>query len=490
MKKCPYCAEDIHDAAVVCKHCKSPLTSAPAGKAPSAPSTSQEVDLKKVGKILGLTVIALAALRFWYIGVPAAVAWYLFKARKHKFNQRTNIIATAVVATVFIGSAVILGYINRAPSLTITDPQSGTSVQAKTVTIKGIVSPPSASIAVTGRNVSVNGDGSFTAEAPLNEGDNAVTVVATNGGKVKTASVTIKRILTPEETAEQERLKAEANAKKQAELAAQQKARAAADAQAKAAQAAFDKSKAGQLCKQHPDWTRQECQNVADGKFTDGTYIVGADIQPGTYRTRNGSHNCYYARLSGFGGLSSDIIANDNTDAPAVITIAATDKGFESSHCGIWTKDLSAITPSRTNTPASITVSTPSSPSPLIAQAPTQAPQADRTSILAILKANASSKWGTDYEMVQYQYNNQVQAYDWVMAQTAYPSIMAKAESRWGNDYEMVKYQYNNQVDAYNWVMAQTAYPDIMASAKQKWGDDYEMVKYEYNNQVQAYKGL
>lgn len=116
--------------------------------------------------------------------------------------------------------------------------------------------------------------------------------------------------------------------------------------------------------------------------------------------------------------------------------------------------------------------------------------QTDRAGMLAILKADASSKWGTDYQMVQYEYNNQVQAYDWVVAQTKYPDIMTKAKTKWSNDYQMIKYEYNNQSEAHEWITAQTEYPDIMASAKQKWSDDYQMVKYEYNNQVQAYKSL
>ena len=74
-------------------------------------------------------------------------------------------------------------------------------------------------------------------------------------------------------------------------------------------------------------------------QFGDGTFVVGKDIQPGTYRTREASSGCYYARLSGFGGISDQIIANNNTDAPAIVTIASTDKGFESTRCGTWTKE-------------------------------------------------------------------------------------------------------------------------------------------------------
>jgi hypothetical protein len=83
--------------------------------------------------------------------------------------------------------------------------------------------------------------------------------------------------------------------------------------------------------------------------FSDGTFVVGNDIQPGTYRTREASPGCYYARLKGFGGTVDDIIANDNTDYPAIVTISPTDKGFESNNCGTWTKDLSAITASKTS---------------------------------------------------------------------------------------------------------------------------------------------
>jgi type II secretory pathway pseudopilin PulG len=72
--------------------------------------------------------------------------------------------------------------------------------------------------------------------------------------------------------------------------------------------------------------------------FTDGTFQVGSDIQPGTYRTQTGSPGCYYARLSGFTGTIDDILANNNTDNPAIVTILPSDKGFESKRCGTWTK--------------------------------------------------------------------------------------------------------------------------------------------------------
>lgn len=76
---------------------------------------------------------------------------------------------------------------------------------------------------------------------------------------------------------------------------------------------------------------------------------MGKDIQPGTYRTRVGSANCYFSRLSGFSGELKDILANENTDDPVIVTVAPGDAGFKSERCGTWTQDLSPITKSKTS---------------------------------------------------------------------------------------------------------------------------------------------
>jgi hypothetical protein len=67
--------------------------------------------------------------------------------------------------------------------------------------------------------------------------------------------------------------------------------------------------------------------------FGNGTYTVGQDIDPGTYRSE-GSSMCYWARLSGFSGELDDIIANGN--ASTILTIDSGDEGFETSGCGTW----------------------------------------------------------------------------------------------------------------------------------------------------------
>ncbi len=69
-------------------------------------------------------------------------------------------------------------------------------------------------------------------------------------------------------------------------------------------------------------------------RFGEGKYIVGVDIAPGTYRARG--EGCYWARLRGFSGDFNELIANGNPDGQAIVTIARSDRGFESARCGTW----------------------------------------------------------------------------------------------------------------------------------------------------------
>lgn len=70
----------------------------------------------------------------------------------------------------------------------------------------------------------------------------------------------------------------------------------------------------------------------------DGTFEVGVDVEPGTYVSEaSPGGNCYWARLSGSESFD-DIIANNNSSGQSLVTIAATDRFFESSGCSDWTR--------------------------------------------------------------------------------------------------------------------------------------------------------
>ena len=73
----------------------------------------------------------------------------------------------------------------------------------------------------------------------------------------------------------------------------------------------------------------------AKASFSDGTHMVGEDIQPGTYRNK-GTSSCYWERLSGFGGTFADIIANENPRGQSYVTIDPSDRAFKSQNCGTW----------------------------------------------------------------------------------------------------------------------------------------------------------
>nr|WP_250761271.1 hypothetical protein [Streptomyces sp. MSC1_001] len=69
----------------------------------------------------------------------------------------------------------------------------------------------------------------------------------------------------------------------------------------------------------------------------DGTFLVGPEVRPGTYRTAGPTEgSCYWARLEGTTGNPSEIIANGTGKGQATVTILETDKAFQTSGCQTW----------------------------------------------------------------------------------------------------------------------------------------------------------
>jgi ribosomal protein L24E len=79
-----------------------------------------------------------------------------------------------------------------------------------------------------------------------------------------------------------------------------------------------------------------------------GTFRVGIDISPGTYRTSSRTSNCYWERVSGLGGTVAEILGNDIGNGYRVVTIAPGDVGFFTDGCGQWTSSTAPITTSLT----------------------------------------------------------------------------------------------------------------------------------------------
>ena len=73
---------------------------------------------------------------------------------------------------------------------------------------------------------------------------------------------------------------------------------------------------------------------------TDGTYRVGTDIVPGTYRSAGtsleGATDCYWARLSSLN--ETHIIDSNISTGPQLVIIQSTDRAFLTHGCQPWQK--------------------------------------------------------------------------------------------------------------------------------------------------------
>ncbi|MCX5198910.1 hypothetical protein OOK31_34350 [Streptomyces sp. NBC_00249] len=79
-----------------------------------------------------------------------------------------------------------------------------------------------------------------------------------------------------------------------------------------------------------------------------GTFQVGSDVKPGTYRTTgNKGLGCYWERAKDSTGELDSIIANDNVSGTSYVTIGEADKIFKSTGC----KDWETVDPKATGTP-------------------------------------------------------------------------------------------------------------------------------------------
>ncbi|MCA1189238.1 MULTISPECIES: PASTA domain-containing protein [unclassified Saccharopolyspora] len=85
------------------------------------------------------------------------------------------------------------------------------------------------------------------------------------------------------------------------------------------------------------DGAENDAQEPTNSGIGDGTYAVGTDIEPGTYKSAGPSSSvvpmCYWARLKDTSGEFDSIIANNVGEGPATVTIQDGDGAFEVRGC-------------------------------------------------------------------------------------------------------------------------------------------------------------
>jgi hypothetical protein len=73
----------------------------------------------------------------------------------------------------------------------------------------------------------------------------------------------------------------------------------------------------------------EEAVPAEPGVYSDGTYRVGTEIEPGTYRGEVNGEFGYWARLRNTTGIVSGIAANSVVRGPFVLTIVPSDAAVE-----------------------------------------------------------------------------------------------------------------------------------------------------------------
>ena len=188
--------------------------------------------------------------------------------------------------------AIWINAIGPHTSITITEPKYGFVTDQSSVILKGYISPPTAVLKINGAlavildNVTVLSDvdyeGNFSYQLML--GDTPESTQVENKFIISADDYStifkVIRSFTEEEVANYQ-------AKIQRE---QDRIQAKAEAELKAEQAAWESSRAGRLCKTHPDWLKSECQRVADNKYWIGMTLDMLKAERGTPNSANPSN--------------------------------------------------------------------------------------------------------------------------------------------------------------------------------------------------------
>jgi hypothetical protein len=93
--------------------------------------------------------------------------------------------------------------------------------------------------------------------------------------------------------------------------------------------AAFQNSRCGRFSK-------YSAPLVPAAVIGDGDWVVGEEVEPGSYESA-GPKFCYWSRNADATGGLGTIIANDNVDGPTTVTLSAGEI-FRSHRCGTWSK--------------------------------------------------------------------------------------------------------------------------------------------------------
>lgn len=258
MKKCPFCAEQVQDLAMKCKHCYSelPAVSASARKQEStSPFDSWIIKglLLSIAAIFYFSILffepisafLLALLAIWWLNVRDKRSLI---SRLRSFKQHKLRLVFSLAA---LGMSILASYTANYPTpfLEIVS-DTGNQGQSTSYNLE-VKTEDTEYLVVNGINITESNGGVFSTTVALESIETQIDIKAVNAVKTSHASVVIRRDQTEEEIAAAEVVKKREEAERRA----------------------WEATEAGQVCLRHPTWTKEDCQSVADGEIWIGMQI-------------------------------------------------------------------------------------------------------------------------------------------------------------------------------------------------------------------------
>lgn len=148
------------------------------------------------------------------INFPGAFTQFLLKLKPLVW-RRGPLFALLGALLLVLGGKFIYDYISEpSPKITLSTPKENEVVLNDDLYLRGTVTPLGSKVLVNGQDVSLNGDGTFTAILKVQEGENILRVTAEKKGKKAELLRLVNRNLSEEEV----RLKQEKEDKEKAEV--------------------------------------------------------------------------------------------------------------------------------------------------------------------------------------------------------------------------------------------------------------------------------